>query len=180
MTIASLSIMPPIVERPRMASYDVPEDLDGVLPWSWAEERLMNSRNYWVTTVDPAGRPHSMPVWGVWLSGEERFWFSCAPDALKARNAKANPHVVIAPTDTVEVVSLEGVAEDTSNRDLSTRVDSFYSKYGAEMGISEEEARGFLTSHASFDVIPDRAFGMIERPDDFAKRATRWRWVRQA
>jgi hypothetical protein len=39
----------------------------GLLPWSWALERLRNARNYWLTTVWPDGRPHVMPVWAVWL-----------------------------------------------------------------------------------------------------------------
>ncbi len=32
--------MSPVVERPQMSDYGVPDDLDGVLPWEWAEERL--------------------------------------------------------------------------------------------------------------------------------------------
>ncbi len=168
--------MAPIVERPRMADYGVPEDLDGALPWAWAQERLVNSRNYWLTTSTPEGRPHSMPVWGVWLPNEDRFWFSCAPNARKARNARANPWVVVAPTDTVEVVSVEGRAIEVSGGDLTTRVDAYFAKYGDEMDMARDKVAEFLTSNASFDVVADRAFGIIERPDDFARCATRWRW----
>ena len=66
-----------------MPDYGVPADLDGVLPWSWAQERLERTRNFWVVTVDPAARPHAMPVWGVWLSGPQEFWFSCGPGSRK-------------------------------------------------------------------------------------------------
>lgn len=93
-----------------MAGYGVPDGVEGALPWSWAEERLLGSRSYWVTMVSPAGRPHSLPVWGVWLPDRERFWFSCAATARKARNLRAVPSIVVAPGDTVEVVSLEGRA----------------------------------------------------------------------
>lgn len=34
----------------------------------------------------------------------------------------------------------------------------------------------FVRSHAIIEVTPDRAFGIIEREDEFAQRATRWRW----
>ena len=34
----------------------------------------------------------------------------------------------------------------------------------------------FLTAGASFQVTPERAFGIIERPEEFSQRATRWRW----
>lgn len=159
-----------------MASYGVPDDVEGALPWSWAEERLTGSRNYWVTTATPSGRPHSMPVWGVWLPEVERFWFSCAPDSRKARNARANPWVVVAPSDTVEVVSLEGRAEETTGGDIDDRIDAFFAKYGAEMEMARDGVADFLRENASFDVVPHRAFGIIERDDEFSQRATRWRW----
>lgn len=160
-----------------MADYGVPESTDGVLPWDWAEERLARTRNYWVTTATPAGRPHSMPVWGVWLSGRERFWFSCSPSSRKARNLRANPQVVVAPTDTVEVVSLEGRAAEVTGGDLAEHVEAYWTKYGHEMeGMDRAAVAGFLASHASFEVTPERAFGIIERGEDFSQRATRWRW----
>jgi hypothetical protein len=34
----------------------------------------------------------------------------------------------------------------------------------------------FLTDNASYLVRPDRAFGLIENPEDFGPKATRWRW----
>jgi hypothetical protein len=159
-----------------MPGYGVPDDADGVLPWSWAEERLLGSRNYWVTTATPTGRPHTMPVWGVWLPDAERFWFSCAVEARKARNARANPWVVVAPTDTVEVVSLEGRANEITGGDLTDRVDAYFAKYGTEMGMDRDAVADFIAANTSFDVVPHRAFGVIERADEFAQRATRWRW----
>ena len=160
-----------------MAAYGVPEGDAGLLPWAWAEERLLASRNYWVTTVSQAGRPHSMPVWGVWLAGRERFWFSSASTSRKARNLRAVPWVVVAPTDTVEVVSLEGRAVEVTGGDLEEAVAAYFAKYGEEMGMEQPAVAEFLTSNASFEVIPERAFGIIERPEEFSERATRWRWA---
>ena len=34
-----------------------------------AERRLTVAHDYWCATVCPDGRPHVMPVWGVWLGG---------------------------------------------------------------------------------------------------------------
>ena len=48
-------------------SYGVPEGEEDMLPWSHVEERMLGPRNYWVATVRPDGRPHAVPVWGVWL-----------------------------------------------------------------------------------------------------------------
>ena len=159
-----------------MSAYGVPDDTTDVLPWDWAEERLLGSRNYWISTATADGRPHSLPVWGVWLPPRERFWFSCAGTSRKARNLRANPAVVVAPTDTVEVVSLEGRATETTGGDIDEAIDAFFAKYGDEMGMPRDGVAEFLTSNASFEVTPERAFGIIERPDDFSQRATRWRW----
>ena len=160
-----------------MADYGVPDDDDGVLPWAWAEERLLGSRNYWISTASAGGRPHSLPVWGVWLPDRERFWFSCAGSSRKARNLRANPAVVVAPTDTVEVVSLEGRAAETTGGDVEAAIDAHFAKYGDEMGMGRDAVAEFLTSNASFEVTPERAFGIIERADEFSQRATRWRWA---
>lgn len=159
-----------------MAGYGVPESDDGVLPWSWAEDRLLRSRNYWVTTVTGQGRPHSLPVWGVWLPARERFWFSCSTTARKARNLRAVPWVVVAPSDTVEVVSLEGEAREVTGGAIDDGIDAYFAKYGGEMAMARDAVAAFLRSNASFEVTPQRAFGIIERPDEFSQRATRWRW----
>ena len=36
-----------------MSAYGVPESAEGMLPWSWAEERLVPAHNYWVVTAGP-------------------------------------------------------------------------------------------------------------------------------
>lgn len=59
-----------------MADYGVATPSWEPLPWSWAAERLMANRNFWVVTVSAGGRPHAMPVWGVWDEAETSFAFS--------------------------------------------------------------------------------------------------------
>lgn len=156
-----------------MSSYGVPDDLDGTLEWSWARDRLVANRNYWVVTVDPAGRPHSTPVWGVWDPEDDAFTFSCAPDALKARNIARNPHVVVTVDDTVEVVSVEGVAAPLN--DARAAAEAYARKYEEDPGRRPQMVE-FMLSHAVFSVRPTKAIGIIEREDDFARRATRWVW----
>jgi len=38
------------------------------------------------------------------------------------------------------------------------------------------ENEAFVRSNLIIEVTPDRAFGIIERDDEFAERATRWTW----
>lgn len=165
-----------------MSDYGVPDDLDGVLPWAWAEERLDACRNYWVSTVTSQGRPHLMPVWGIWLPEREQFMFSCAEEAKKARNLRGNPKVSVAVDDSVEVVVLEGVATETRTTEIVDLVRRWAAKYGTdaadgdEGGASEEQLAESLADTTAFLIDPERAFGIIERPDEFGPRATRWVW----
>ncbi len=162
-----------------MSDYGVPDDPDGVLDWSWAEERLDRCRNFWVSTVSADGRPHLMPVWGIWLPERDQFMFSCAPGARKARNLRGNPRVSIAVDDSVEVVVIEGVAAEVRTTEIVDLVRRWAAKYGtddADDGASEEQLAEFLADSTAFLVDPGRAFGLIERPEDFGPRATRWVW----
>ncbi len=58
----------PEASRPHMPGYGIagPDEGRGLLPWTWAEDRLVRSHDYWLATVHPNGAPHVMPVWGVW------------------------------------------------------------------------------------------------------------------
>src|SRR2546427_7283966 len=59
----------PTASRPYMPGYGLldAQQGSGLLPWSWAVERLEHSHDYWVATTRPDGRPHVMPVRGVWM-----------------------------------------------------------------------------------------------------------------
>lgn len=144
------------------------------LPWSWASERLVAARNYWLVTVSADHRPHALPVWGVWHETECRFAFSCAPSSRKAVNLTSNPHVSVSPEDTVECVSVEGRARQPSDeRRRQEWIERYLAKY---LPISPGLTAGFLQGSALFEVEPLRAFGIVEREEDFATRATRWRF----
>lgn len=160
----------PEVQRPDMADYGVPtEDLDGALDWGWAERQLHASRNYWVVTVDPTGRPHALPVWGVWM--DDRFWFSAAETAFKVRNIEENPNVVVMGEDTVNVVSIEGTAARVPGRqDVAAAWAARYE----DNPQKREELATFMMEGAFFEVTPAKAFGLIETEEQFSMSATRW------
>lgn len=167
--------MEPRIERPAMADYGVPEELDGVLPWSWAEERLLASRNFWVVTASSGGRPHAMPVWGVWCPWTGTFVFSCSPNSRKAHNLRANPQATVAVDDTVEVVVVEGAVRPVVAAEVDAELDAYVARY---WDTEEERAEGkaFVAGHDCWELTPERAFGIIETEEDFARRATRWVW----
>lgn len=100
----------PTASRPNFpASYGIAEGAEGQLDWSWAVERLIASRNYWVITADGSGRPHASPVWGLWL--DDALVFGTSPDSRKAKNLIRDPRVVVHLESGDEVVVLEGKIE---------------------------------------------------------------------
>src|SRR4030081_968866 len=98
----------PRASRPHMPGYGLPTAGTGLLPWSWAEQRLKKSHNYWITTVKPDGSPHTMVVWGLWIDGQ--FLFSTGRKSRKARNLAKNPNCVVSTEHAHEAVIVEGTA----------------------------------------------------------------------
>lgn len=137
----------------------------GLLPWTWAQERLEASQHYWLATTRPDGRPHVMPLWGIWT--DESLAFSTGRGSVKARNLRANPWCVVTTENAAEPVVVEGVAMPVDDTRALRRLSQAYTaKYGTP---PPDPAQSPL-----FVVSPTRAFGFIDREDDFAASATRW------
>jgi len=135
------------------------------LPWSWAEQRLVSSRNYWIATTRPDGRPHVMPVWGVWLEGS--VIFGTDRGSRKARNLAANPAVVAHLESGDETVIIEGMAEEVVDAKLLQAADAAYkAKYGQSL-------LGAPGDVIIYRVWPTIAFAWLE--SDFF-HATCWRF----
>jgi hypothetical protein len=167
----------PRVERPDMAAYGVPDTLEGALPWSWAQERLVRSRNFWLVTASATARPHALPVWGIWIADEETFVFSCAASSRKFRNLTANPQLVVTVDDTVECVSVEATATQCDSASPATR--NYAEQYGAKYEPDAQKRAQlveFFCENAVWLATPIRAFGIIEREAEFGPCATRWTW----
>ena len=156
-----------------MPDYGVDTPQWQALPWSWAAERLASGRNYWIVTVSASGRPHALPVWAVWDDDESRLAFSCGPRSRKAANLAVNPRLVVACEDTVDCLSVEGRAALVDGDRREVWIDRYLAKYVA---MSPQLSAEFLRQNLVFEVVPERALAVIEREDEFATRATRWRF----
>jgi len=148
------------------SSYGVPTDGSGAerLPWSWAVERLAAARNYWVCTTRADGRPHTAPVWGLWL--DDALWFSTARASQKGRNLAREPSLVAHLESGDETVILEGEAEDVRDpAALGRFADAYAEKY---------DFRPDPTAPASavYRLRPRVAQTWRER--DYPQTATRW------
>jgi general stress protein 26 len=139
----------------------------GLLPWSWAEERLVKSRNYWVATVWPEGRAHLMPVWGMWNEGA--FWFSSSNGSRKARNLMANPRCTVATEDADNPVVLDGAAAHITDAQALVKMLAWENaKYETDYSIESLDP----ALNACFRVAPAWAFGI--KKGDFTGSPTRW------
>ena len=109
-------------------------------PPSWAAiERLLTlAQLYWIITVRRDGRPHAVPLVGVWQDGG--FAFCTGPDEQKQRNLDANPHVAVTTGSTGangwnsgKDVVVEGAAVRVTDREaLQALADAWFAKYGAD------------------------------------------------
>jgi PPOX class probable F420-dependent enzyme len=161
----------PASDRPWMPGYGVlPADQgSGLIAWAEAERRLSVSHDYWVATVRPDGRPHVMPVWGVWLDG--RVWFSSGLRSRKARDLAADPRCTLTTDDAQDPVVVEGSAvQVTDPAGIAAFLEAMNAKYDAGMTVD------FLDPavNGSFAVRPERAFALSH--DDFVGSPTRWRF----
>jgi len=142
-----------------------PGEGTGLLPWSWAQQRLTASHDYWVATINADGRPHVMPVWGVWDG--DALWFSSSPGSRKARNLDRDPRATITTDNAQEPVVVEGTAERVTDEPSVAAFAALVSaKYSADYGVA------FYLANATFRVRPTRAFGLME--SDFTGSPTRW------
>src|SRR5262245_26996081 len=100
----------PPAERPVSPppSYGVPVEGGELVPWSFVIDRLRDATAYWLVTVRADGRPHAMPVWGVFV--DEYLFLETDPGTRKARNLAANSAVVVHPDGADEAVIVEGTA----------------------------------------------------------------------
>ena len=118
------------VSKPHMPADYLSLHKGDFLPWSHAEKRLEKSRSYWICTARPDGRPHSMPVWGMWVDGA--LWFGTGTGTRKAKNLKRNPAVSIHLESADDMVVFESRVEkvDTATLDKATtkRLDAISRK----------------------------------------------------
>jgi PPOX class probable F420-dependent enzyme len=159
----------PRADRPSMPGYGVvpADEGSGLLSWTEAERRLTVAHDYWCATVCPDGRPHVMPVWGVWL--DRRLWFSSGLRSRKARNLAADPRCTVTTDDARDPVVVEGRAERRADAAaIEAFVAAVNAKYDAGMTTEFQDP----TVNGTFAVRPVRAFGLSG--DDFVGSPTRW------
>ncbi len=135
------------------------------LPFSHAEERLTKSRNYWICTSRPDGRPHSIPVWGFWV--DSALYFGTGRASRKARNLAQNSAVSIHLDSGDDVIILEGKAVEvdlTHKPTLAKLNAASKAKYKMPLPVMPEVV--------VYSIRPRVVLAWTEK--DFPRNATRW------
>jgi PPOX class probable F420-dependent enzyme len=97
----------------------------------------------WVSTVRPDGLPHLVPIWFSWDG--ERLFIASKPNAVKVRNLRANPTLMLAvgdPDEDFDVGLIEAVAtiSDRPTAELlPARHLAKYRRQMAEIGLDADE-----------------------------------------
>jgi uncharacterized pyridoxamine 5'-phosphate oxidase family protein len=167
--MAKASNASPKATRPQIPGYGLPKSKKGLLPWKWAEERLKKSRQYWIATTRPDGRPHVMVIWALWMDG--RLYFATGSTSRKARNLDRDPHCTMCTENAEEAVVLEGTVEREKRVE---RIREFLKVYEKKYKFDMSGLAGDLLSlkEPVFRLKPKTGFGLAEKT--FSTSATRW------
>ena len=123
-------------------------------PWDDIERLLTEAQLYWIITVRAGGRPHAVPLVGVWHDGA--FAFCTGAEEQKQRNLDANPQVAVTTRDTGangwdsgKDLVVEGTAVPvTDAAALQALADAWFAKYGADWQYEVRGQEFFELSHS--------------------------------
>jgi general stress protein 26 len=111
-------------------------------PWEDIERLLADAQLYWIVTVRADGRPHAVPLVGVWH--DHGFAFCTGADEQKQRNLDAGAQVAVTTGttgaggwDSGREVVVEGVATRvTGAEQLQGLADAWFAKYGDDWSFA--------------------------------------------
>jgi Pyridoxamine 5'-phosphate oxidase len=163
-----MSGRPPIVDRPEIPAEYGTKKAKGFVDWSHVEQRLEESRVYWVTTTGRAGQPHVRPIDGLYVDGV--IYIGGAMETRWVQDLIENPHVAIHLDGVDDVVIVEGEAELMQGADdeLAQRLaDVSNAKFGYGM-----TADSYRVGPGPFAIRPRKVIAWT----DFMANPTRFRF----
>ena len=129
-----MAIKPPTTER-NLDGYGAP-----AIAWNRVRDQLHkgftqgpgtggpNRHTVWLSTVNPDGSPHVMPLGALWIDGA--FYFTSGPGTRKSQNLARNPHCVLSvATEPFDLV-IEGDAVKVTDEAKLKRLAEAYSRQG--------------------------------------------------
>ena len=113
------------------------------------EIRLQTNLMAWLTTVNQAGRPDSVPVWFL-VRDDDSILIYSQPGKAKLRNLDTNPNVALGLDVTDigrDIIRIDGTAVHVADHPPADQVPEYVAKYteriGAIFGTVEKFAGAF-------------------------------------
>ena len=78
----------------------------GPLVWTAVRTELERAQHYWIATVRPDGRPHVVPVEGLWV--DDAWYYSGSKETIHYRSVAANPQAAMHLEAATKVFVVEG------------------------------------------------------------------------
>jgi nitroimidazol reductase NimA-like FMN-containing flavoprotein (pyridoxamine 5'-phosphate oxidase superfamily) len=162
---------------------------------SWARANLRletpeRNRTYWLATLWPDGRPHAVPIIGLWLDGA--FYFISNESTRKAKNLAADARCVLSFNGTAVPsldVSVEGEARKvTAPHTIQAVADAYGSTLSWPLTVRDGAVFGDNAPtagpppYAVFELTPTKMIGlpgvtgMEQTTTEGPFTPTRWRF----
>lgn len=122
------------------------------------ETRLHTNLMAWLTTVNTAGRPNSVPVWFL-LRDDNSILVYSQPGKAKLRNIDANPNVALGLDVTDigrDIIRIEGTAVRAPDHPPAHRVPEYAAKYAERIGAIFGTVERFAEAFSEAIVITPR------------------------
>jgi len=122
----------PKISRPKLPK-GYADNPASFVDWEWVAEQLTESKNYWLCSVRPNGRPHVVPRWGVFI--DNKFFYDGSPETRHARNIMENSQVSLHLESGDQAVMLEGIsqpAEKPTPEFAKQLAEAIGNKYGED------------------------------------------------
>jgi PPOX class probable F420-dependent enzyme len=124
------------------------------------ESRLRTNLMAWFTSVDPDGRPDTVPVWFLWQA-DGTFLVYSQPNKPKLHNLSANPNVALGLDVTDigrDIIRFVGTAAHEPDHPPADQVAQYVAKYTERIGAIFGTAGDFATAFSAPIIIrPSRA-----------------------
>lgn len=158
----------PRATRPRLPrDYGMPAGEEGLLAWQPIDERLRESRVYWVATSGPGGRPRVRVVDGLWL--DRTLYVGGSLETRWVRDLEANASVSVHLDGVDDVVILEGSAQSLAggvDPALAERLAAESNRKFPEYGVKPTD---YIGKPAGFAIRPATALAWRAFPRDLTK-----------
>jgi PPOX class probable F420-dependent enzyme len=119
------------------------------------EARLTTNLMAWLTTVNPAGRPDTVPVW-FYVCDDDRILVFSQPGKAKLRNIAANAHVALGLDVTDlgrDIIRFEGTSVIESDHLRADQVPGYVAKYTERIAAIFGTVEHFATSFSEAILI---------------------------